>query len=84
MTITKAITKAIKVFESKQRAKDLSKEASIRSIELFDWVGNRKGQYEAITFRVEYAIRGDYTESDTKPLYIRVDEIGKDVIGCSL
>ncbi len=67
MTIAKAISKAMTVFD---KAKS---EGSIRVVELWECSGRGKKVTDA-DIRIGYAIDGDYSESDRNPFVVRVRE----------
>lgn len=67
MTIAKAISKAMAVFD---KAKP---EGSIRVAELWECSGRGKTVTDA-DIRIGYAIDGDYSESDKNPFVVRVRE----------
>ena len=75
MTIQQAITKAMKLFNRKMPYD------SIRRISLSGGTGNfriAKGDLTSALIHIEYVTcTNDYTESDERPCYIRVDEDGK-------
>lgn len=67
MTIAKAISKAMAVFDKEKP------EGSIRIVELWECSGRGKKVTDA-DIRVGYAINGDYSESDRNPFVVRVRE----------
>jgi hypothetical protein len=67
MTIAKAISKAMAVFD---KAKP---EGSIRVAELWECSGSGKKVSDA-DIHISYAINGDYSESDSNPFVVRVRE----------
>lgn len=70
MTTKKAITKAMAVFEKKGSG-------DIRKVSLMEGSGTN-GKWSQLTIQIEYAVNGDYTESDNHPFMVNVvDENGK-------
>ena len=64
MTIAQAMTKAMKVFEKEGRG-------GIRAVKLLECYGRGKDLASA-RIQIEYAIDGDYTESDSAPYIVNV------------
>lgn len=67
MTIAKAISKAMAVFD---KAKP---EGSIRVVELWECSGRGKTVIDA-DIHIGYAVHGDYSESERNPFVVRVVE----------
>lgn len=66
MKISQAIMKAMKVFEKEQHGE-------IRNVLLQEGYG-RDNIYSNILLRIEYAVDGDYSESDKTPYLVRVSD----------
>lgn len=66
MTVAKAIAKAMALF-------DKDKRGDIRTVSLQEGSGSGKN-WTRLLMRIEYAIDGDYTESDKTPYYVSVSE----------
>ena len=64
MTIAQAMTKAMKVFEKEGRGE-------IRAVKLLECYG-RGNNLASARVQIEYAINGDYTESDNAPYIVNV------------
>ncbi len=70
MTTAKAITKAMAVFEKKGSG-------DIRKVSLMEGSG-ANGKWSQLIIQIEYAVNGDYTESDNHPFMVNVvDNNGK-------
>lgn len=72
MTISKAITAATREFE---RTIGKEKKAEIRNVYLQEGSG-QENKYSQIVIKIEYAIDGDYRESDKNPFYVNVIDYG--------
>lgn len=72
MTISKAITTATREFE---RTTGKEKKAEIRNVYLQEGSG-QENEYSQIVIKIEYAIDGDYRESDKNPFYVKVIDYG--------
>lgn len=68
MTIRKAIDKALAAFEK-------TKKGDIRGVSLWEFSG-KGNKFDYVLVRVEYAVDGDYSESDKNPLTVAVRECG--------
>lgn len=66
MTIAQAMTKAMKVFEKEGRGE-------IRAVKLLECYG-RGNNLASASVQIEYAIDGDYTESDNAPYIVNVSD----------
>ena len=66
MTIEQAMTKAMKVFEKEGRGE-------IRAVKLLECYGRGKNLASA-SIQIEYAINGDYAESDNVPYIVNVSD----------
>lgn len=66
MTIAKAMAKAMAVFEKEKRGE-------IRAVTLQESYG-RANNLASASIRIEYAIDGDYTESDNAPYIVNVSD----------
>ena len=66
MTIVKAMTKAMLVFEKEGRGE-------IRVVRLLESYG-RGDNIASASIHIEYAIDGDYTESDNAPYIVNVSD----------
>lgn len=66
MTIAKAMTKAMAVFEKEKRG-------DIRAVKLLECYG-RGNNLASASIQIEYAIDGDYTESDNAPYIVNVSD----------
>lgn len=66
MTIAKAMTKAMAVFEKEKRG-------DIRAVKLLECYG-RGNNLASASIQIEYAIDGDYTESDNTPYIVNVSD----------
>lgn len=66
MTIAKAMTKAMAVFEKEGRGE-------IRAVKLLECYG-RGNNIASASIQIEYAIDGDYTESDNAPYIVNVSD----------
>lgn len=67
MKISKAINAAMKEFDKANKEGD----REIRTIALQEGWGH-EDSYRSLTIKIEYAINGDYTESDKKPFIVTV------------
>lgn len=70
MTISKAINEAMKEFN---RTTGKEKKAEIRNICLQEGTGHGN-EWTEIVIKIEYAIEGDYKESDEHPFYAVVKD----------
>lgn len=66
MTGAQAINKAMAVFNK-------AKIGDIRTVMLMEGTGSGD-KWKQVTIRIEYAINGDYTESDRNPFEAKVTE----------
>lgn len=66
MTSAKAISKAMALFKK-------AKVGDIRTISLMEGSGNGD-KWVQLTIHIEYAVNGDYTESDKNPFKVNVVE----------
>ncbi len=68
MTLGQAMQKAIKHFEREAKKRP---GAEIRNVKSYEMSG-RGNSVESATFKIDYAIDGDYTQSDKYPYLIHV------------
>ena len=73
MKLEQAMIKAIKYFE-KRAQKNNAEIRNVYALEMSTGINE-----SSALFKIEYAINGDYTESDKKPYCIRVVQKGKNI-----